>query len=178
MLKAANKPQQYLYDLSSWFRSVFNSIQSGILIIDAETKTIVDVNPAAALMLGLDRENIVGNKCSFFGCLAGADDKCPIIDLGLDIENKTCVLTRRDGTTLQVAATITSILWNNKRYLIENFINITDLKEQYEKNWKEVETLLSNNIAEMKNIIAKNSINDGAKIKKDLHFALNIMMEA
>jgi len=155
-----------------WSKSVFNSIQSGILIIDADTKTIVDVNPAAALMVGLSRDDIVGNSCSLFGC---SSDKCPVIDLGLDVENKVRVLVRGDGTKLHVSITITSVLWNNKRYLIENFVDITAFKEEYEKDWQEVEKLLSSNIAKMKKTTDRSSANDAAEVKQDLHRALNMM---
>lgn len=155
-----------------WSKSVFNSIQSGILIIDADTKTIVDVNPAAALMVGLSRDDIVGNGCSLFGC---SSDKCPVIDLGLDVENEVRVLVRGDGTELYVSITITSALYNNKRYLIENFVDITDFKEKYEKDWQEVEELLSNNIAEMKKVVHKSPVGDTARVKQDLHRALDMI---
>lgn len=157
-----------------WSKSVFNSLQVGILIIDADTKIIVDVNPAAALMMGLSREDIVGKSCSLFGC--SNNGKCPVIDLGLDVENEPRILVRRDGTKLHVSTTITSALWNNKRYLIENFVDITDFREKYEKDWQEVEKLLSNNIAEMKKMIHRDPANNTAQVKQDLHRALNMIM--
>jgi len=159
-------------DSYEWSKSVFTSLQSGILIIDADTKTIVDVNPAAAVMIGLRREDIVGNSCSLFGC---PSNKCPIIDLGLDVENEIRALVRKDGTELYVSTTITSVLWNNKRYLIENFVNIADFMGKYEKDWQEVEELLSNNVAEMKKTIHRNPASDTAQVKQDLHKALNMM---
>jgi len=155
-------------DSYEWSKSVFTSLQSGILIIDADTKIIVDVNPAAALMVGLSRDDIVGNSCSLFGCSSG---RCPVIDLGLDVENEVRILVRGDGTKLYVSTTITSALCNNKRYLIENFVDITE----YEKDMQEVEELLSNNIAEMKKASHKNPVNDAAKVKQDLHRALSMM---
>ena len=159
-------------DSYEWSKSVFNSLQVGILIIEAETRTIVDVNPAAAVMIGLRREDIVGNSCSLFGC---SSNKCPIIDLGLDVENEIRTLVRKDGTELYVSTTITSVLWNNKKYLIESFINVAGFMEKYEKDWQEVEKLLSDNTAEMKRMIRKNPACDTAKVKQDLHHALNVM---
>jgi len=159
-------------DSYEWSKSVFNSLQVGILIIEAETRTIVDVNPAAAVMIGLRREDIVGNSCSLFGC---SSNKCPIIDLGLDVENEIRTLVRKDGTELYVSTTITSVLWNNKKYLIENFVNIADFMRKYEKDWQEIEELLSNNIAEMKKTIHRNPASDTAQVKQDLHKALNVM---
>jgi len=156
-----------------WSKSVFNSLQVGILIIDADTRIIVDVNPAAALMVGLRREDIVGSSCSLFGC---SHSKCPVIDLGLDVEDEVRILVRRDGTRLYVSTTVTSALWDNKRYLIENFVDITDFREKYEKDWQEVERLLSNNIAEMKKAILKDPTNNTAQVKQDLHRALNMIM--
>ena len=161
-------------NLYGWPKSLFNSLQVGILIIDAKTKTIVDVNPAAALMVGLNRDDIVGSSCSLFGC--SASSKCPVIDLGLDVENEVRTLVRGDGTELYVSTTITSALWNNKKYLIESFINVAGFMEKYEKDWQEVEKLLSANITEMKKTIHRNPASDTAKVKQDLHSALNMMM--
>lgn len=161
-------------ELIHWSKSIFNSLQVGILVIDVETKTIVDVNPAAALMIGSRREDIIGNSCILYGCFGNKEGKCPVIDLGLDIEDEICTLNRKDGTELNVRVTVTSALRNNKRYLIKSFVGITGCVEK-EEDWTEVEQALSNNIAEIKNIYKKNCVRDTAKVKQDLRQALNIM---
>lgn len=167
--------QNSIEDLVNWSRSIFNTLQVGILVIDAETKTVVDVNPAAALMIGLRRENIIGNSCTLYGCLGSKKGKCPVIDLGLDIEDEICTLSRKDGTKLNVQVTVTSALHNNKRYLIKSFVDVIDCVEK-EEDWTEVEQVLSNNIAEIKSICKKNCVRDTARVKQDLRKALTVMM--
>ena len=52
--------KQKLQENEKRIRAIFNTVQAGILILDAETKHIVDLNPAAAQMIGSPRENIIG----------------------------------------------------------------------------------------------------------------------
>ena len=165
--------QNGIEELVHWSKSIFNSLQVGILVIDVETKTVVDVNPAAALMIGSIRENIIGNSCTLYGCFGSKEGKCPIIDLGLDIEDKICTLNRKDGTELNVRVTVTSALRGNKRYLIKSFIDVAGCVEK-EEDWTEVEQALSNNIAEMKSTYEKNYVRDTAKVQQDLRQALNV----
>lgn len=165
----------YSEELVQWSKSVFNSIQVGILVIDAETKTVVDINPAAALMIGSYREEIIGNSCTLYGCFGSKKDKCPIIDLGLDIENEICTLNRKDGSKLDVMVAITSALRNNKRYLIKSFVDVTSCNGGKE-DWTGVEKLLSGNITDIKNIYKSNCVKTVKKIKQDLHKALSMMM--
>ena len=48
--------------------AVFETVQTGILIIDRETHVIREINPAAARMFGLPQEQIVGRPCHQFVC--------------------------------------------------------------------------------------------------------------
>jgi len=175
--KVAGEAYQHTYseELIQWSKSIFNSIQVGILVIDVETKTVVDINPAAALMIGSYREDIIGNSCTLYGCLGNKKDKCPIIDLGLDIENEICTLNRKDGSKLEVMVAITSVLRNNKRYLVKSFVDVTSGNGGRE-DWTEVEKLLSSNIADIEDIYKSNCVKTAKKIKQDLHKALSMMM--
>lgn len=62
-------------------RTILDHLQAGIVVIDEETHEIVDVNPMAAKMIGLPKEEIIGRVCHKFICPAEVG-KCPITDLG------------------------------------------------------------------------------------------------
>jgi len=161
--------------LLHWSKSVFNSIQVGILIVDVETKIVVDINPAAALMIGSRREDIVGSQCSSWCYCLSKNGKCPVIDLGIDIEDELHVLTRKDGSKLDILVTITSAILDNRKFLIKSFVDVSGCRED-EEDWSEVEKLLSDNIIKTKKIYS--SVNKNlSKVKQNLYKALNYSEE-
>jgi len=154
-----------------WSKSIFDSIQVGILIVDVETKIIVDINSAAALMIGSRKEDIVGSPCASRCSCLSETGKCPVIDLGMDIENELHVLTRKDGSKLDVLINVTSSILDNRRFLIKSFVDVSSCREDKE-DWGEIEKLLSDNIAKTKkthNNIDKNM----SKVKQNLYKALD-----
>jgi len=44
-------------------KTIFDSVQAGVIIIDAETHVIVDANPAAQKMIGAHRRQMIGEIC-------------------------------------------------------------------------------------------------------------------
>ena len=83
------------------FATIFNTQLNGIVIIDPETHTIVDANIAAVQMIGASREDVSGHICHKFICPA-EKGRCPITDLGIDVDNRERVLTRTDHTKLSM----------------------------------------------------------------------------
>ncbi|MDD2621223.1 MAG: GAF domain-containing protein, partial [Syntrophomonadaceae bacterium] len=63
------------------FSSVFNSVQAGIVLIDAQNRKIVDANPSAMQMYGATLDETLGKYCHETICLA-CSNTCPILDLG------------------------------------------------------------------------------------------------
>ena len=58
-------------------KTIFNSVQTGLLIIDPDNHTIIDANPAAVRMIGDDRDAIIGAGCEDFICHT-VKGKCPV----------------------------------------------------------------------------------------------------
>ncbi len=161
--------------LLHWSRSLFNSIQVGIMVVDVETKIIVDINPAAALMIGSMREDIVGSQCTSFCACMSKDGRCPVIDLGMDVENELYTLVRKDGSKLDILVTITSSILNNRKFLIKSFVDVSSCREDKE-DWSEVEKLLSDNISKTKSMY-DNTNKNMSEAKKKLYTALNYIGE-
>ena len=157
--------------LLHWSKSLFNAIQVGILVVDVETRIIVDVNPAAALMIGSRREDIVGTPCSLCcSCLSNVE-KCPVIDLGMDVENELHTLNRKDGSKLDIIVTITSSILNDRKFLIKSFVDVSSCVKDNE-DWSEVEKLLSDNIVKTRKMY--NNINRNlSRAKQNLYKALD-----
>lgn len=116
--------------------TLFKAIQAGIIIIDADTKYIVDINPAACIMLGVYRDDIVGTKC--YDHLCSHIDDCPLgilndEDVPNDVENQEIIIKRKDGSCLDILRTVTSIIWEDRIQIVESLINITEYKNTERK---------------------------------------------
>jgi PAS domain S-box-containing protein len=101
--------------------------------VDADTKLIIDANPAALFMVGVSRDEVVGQPCKNYLC-SDRCDGCPVMTANLsdgveEVENTEIVLYRRDGSLVYALLTINSIILNNKRLFINSLINITKQKQ-------------------------------------------------
>ncbi|MEN6428446.1 MAG: ATP-binding protein [Phycisphaerales bacterium] len=102
---------------------VLNSIVTGVLIIDCESRQIVDVNTHAAAAIGLPKEQIVGRVCHQFICPA-QKGSCPITDLGQTVDRSERVLLGHGGAHIPILKSVVPVTWQGHEYLIESFIDI------------------------------------------------------
>ncbi len=107
--------------------ALLDAVPSGIMVIDAETKQIVDLNKQAMDKIGLKKEEIVGRVCHQFICPAETG-KCPITDLGHTADNAERILLAHDGTRITVNKTVRKVTLMNKEYLVESFQELPDKK--------------------------------------------------
>jgi len=111
-------------------KTLFKYVQTGIVVIDATTHIIVDVNPVACIILGASIDEIRGSKCSDWLC--PPTEKCPLTDLFNPmeiIENKESLITRRDGSIRHVLRNVVCFSWQNRPHIIESLADITFQKE-------------------------------------------------
>ncbi|WP_440947813.1 response regulator [Methanosarcina sp. T3] len=108
--------------------TVLSSIISGVVLIDAETSTIVDANPIAEEMIGLPREKIIGKACHNFICPADKG-KCPILDSRAKIDRSERVLINKDGNRVPILKSVVPISISDKKYLVESFVDLTKIKQ-------------------------------------------------
>lgn len=65
---------QALRDSELRYRRLFETAQDGILIIDADSRTIVDANPYLLDLVGCTSDEVLGGRGSQFGDLGGSGD--------------------------------------------------------------------------------------------------------
>ncbi|MDO8873927.1 MAG: PAS domain S-box protein [Methanoregula sp.] len=116
-----------LKESETYLKTIFNSAQTGLLIIDPVTHSIYDVNPAALELLGRTKNELVGTTCHQFICPAERG-KCPITDLGQKIDNSERILLIADGERIPILKTVVPIIIQDHSYLLESFVDITDRK--------------------------------------------------
>jgi two-component system sensor histidine kinase/response regulator len=108
--------------------AVFDSVHTGLLIIDRETHIIQEVNPAAARMIGLPKERIIGQPCYEFVCPTHAG-RCPVTDLGQNMDNSERIMLTADGARRSIIKTVVPLRVDGRECLLESFVDITARKE-------------------------------------------------
>ncbi len=107
---------------------ILDTVQAGIILIDAETRRIVSVNNAACKMYRGKPEELLGRVCHKVLCPA-ADDACPILDLRQAVDNSERVLLKKDGRGLPILKSVVPIELNNRTFLLESFIDLSKQKK-------------------------------------------------
>ncbi|MCD4790065.1 MAG: PAS domain S-box protein [Bacteroidales bacterium] len=120
---------------------ILNHLHAGVVIIDTENYIIIDINPMAAQMIGAPKEEIIGKICHKYICPVEIG-KCPIIDLGQNMDNSEREIINTKGEIISIQKTVIPITLNGRNCLLENFIDITKLKnaeKELKKRLRELE---------------------------------------
>lgn len=103
--------------------TILQSIPVGVVIIDSETHKIIDTNPKAVMMRGGPIEP--GTLCHNIICPT-EKGKCPITDLGQVIDESERKLIKFDGESVPVLKTVIPTIIDDKKCLIECFIDFSE----------------------------------------------------
>ena len=125
------RAEKALWESTERSKILLDSIPVGVVVIDAETHVIVDVNPSAAEMLGATQERIVGSVCHNYICPA-EQGRCPMTDLGQTVDNSERVLLSAGGASVPILKTVASVMLDGREHLLESFLDITERKRAAE----------------------------------------------
>ena len=78
--------EEALQESEDRLKIIFESVQTGIIIIDSETHRIIDANSVAVKLIGAPKEQIVGSVCHRYICPT-EKGQCPITDLEKSVDN-------------------------------------------------------------------------------------------
>jgi PAS domain S-box-containing protein len=106
-------------------RTVIDTVQVGIALVDADNQRLIDVNPVAVAMLGGVKEQIVGRNCQALICSARCAT-CPVLAAGTAIRNRECRLRMANGQTIPVLKTVVPVTLSGKHYMLETFLDISE----------------------------------------------------
>ena len=115
------------------FKSIFDSINTGIILIDIDTHRIADANPAAISMIGGEKDTIVGKECHHFIC-SSEKGKCPILDLKQQKNHSEREIIQISGKVVPVIKTFNQIELSGRSYLLESFIDLSNVKNINDEN--------------------------------------------
>jgi PAS domain S-box-containing protein len=112
------------------FESIWNNVETGTVIIDAETRKIIDTNPVVVRMFGDAKEKIIGQHCSKLFCV---NDGCPMMDNTQQIMSEDeREFKNSSGETIPIAKNIAKIRYNGRPALLESFTDISYIKKAEE----------------------------------------------
>jgi PAS domain S-box-containing protein len=127
---------QKLKDSELRYRRLFEAAEDGILILDAETGMIADVNPYLINMLGYSREEFVEKKLWEVGAfkdMKASKDAFEALQKNEYIRYEDLPLKTKDGQLIQVEFVSNVYLVGNERVIQCNIRDITARKQAEEK---------------------------------------------
>lgn len=125
MRRQREADKEALEQSESRLKTILDSIQCGIVIIDAATHRIVDTNPSARQIIGCEKDDIIGAVCHPFLCVP-EDGKCPITDLGETVNNRESVIVKETGDDVAILKTACAIQIDGKEHILESIVDLTE----------------------------------------------------
>jgi PAS domain S-box-containing protein len=122
--RALERATEGLLKSERQFRSILDNIQSGIVIVEADTRQIVYVNPAVAEMVGAPPEEIVGQRC-YDSLFPTREGECPVLDLRREVKSSEQKLNTRDGRQIPILKTISRMAYRGRDCLLESFFDLS-----------------------------------------------------
>ena len=117
-----------LKDNQLFLTQVLSSIDTGVLLINPENYEIIHANIAAARLIGVAPDELIGERCRNFTCLDDTD-LCPIVDLGFSGNISVVKLRNKQGTQeYSVLRSVTTVQKEGKDLILESFTDISDLE--------------------------------------------------
>jgi PAS domain S-box-containing protein len=113
------------------YRRLFESAKDGILILDADTGMVVDVNPFLTNLLGFSRTEFLGKRIwelGFFKNLAANEDKFSELQIKEYVRYEDLPLETSDGRVREVEFVSNVYLADGKRVIQCNIRDITERK--------------------------------------------------
>ncbi len=122
--------------------TILESIPVGMVIVGKD-KIVRRVNHVALEMMGLkSADDIVGKICHGKMC-PNRGGRCPILDLGKNVDDSETVLVCADGSKMPILKTAVPIRINDEDVLLEAFVDISANK-RFEKALQEAHMKLVN----------------------------------
>ena len=118
------KAEDLLRESETKLQAIFDTVGTGIIIIDKETQVIIEANHTAIEMTGLPKERIIGQICHSLVCPAQAG-KCPVKDLGQSVDHSERKLLCADGHQRDILKTVYPITIKARECYVESFVDIS-----------------------------------------------------
>lgn len=131
-------------DISKHWKSIFDTLQDGILVLDTQG-VIQAVNPSAERLTGYIREELLGHSCGILNCTGckiigkgSGKDFCKLFTVGRS-KVKQCMITNRENRSVHILKSA-RVLYDEDGKMIGAVETLTDMSELVRKQ-EEIEAL-------------------------------------
>jgi diguanylate cyclase (GGDEF)-like protein/PAS domain S-box-containing protein len=122
------KAENALNESNERLETLLFMLPVGIILIDYETRRIVEMNPYAVVILGYATEQIIGRKC--YECICPiAAGSCPIQDPEMEIDRSEGELIHASGERIPVFKSAITMKIDGKTVILQCFQDISDIKK-------------------------------------------------
>jgi PAS domain S-box-containing protein len=125
------RAEDALKNSENYLLTIFNATQSGLVVIDPETRSIYDANSTAIALIDKEKGSLIGSSCNEYLCPV-ENQKCPVIDLGQELIRSEGVLRNTKGEERPIIKTVVPVQLGGRSYLLESFIDISERKRAEE----------------------------------------------
>ncbi len=132
MLASIERSADELRENQTRLKTVLDSVQAGIVVVDARTHQILDINDAALAIVGYPREALVGHSYQELICPSVEVPRGHVAGLRGEAGAVERVLLRADGSPVPVLKRSVEIELDGSRCILESFLDITDRKRAEE----------------------------------------------
>ena len=126
------RAQRELSDSQKKLKTIFDTVQTGIFVIDAQTHKIMEANQVAVDLTGVSKDKLLGSVCHNFVC-SGKEGQCPITDLGQRVDKSERILLGANGREIPILKSVVEVKLGDRRCLVEGFVDISRQKETAEQ---------------------------------------------
>jgi PAS domain S-box-containing protein len=121
------RAERALRESLEWIRTILNTAQVCIVLVDADIHRIIDANPMALKLLGLSRDEVIGADCQKIICLAEGCT-CPASGGEQMTDTSEHVLISASGARIPVLRTVVPVSISGRSVLVESFVDISGQK--------------------------------------------------
>jgi PAS domain S-box-containing protein len=132
--------EQFLRDSEERLKTIVNSLEVGVVIVDTLTHEITSINPKALALFGATESEVIGKICHQFICPT-EKGKCPITDLGRELDSSERVMLTAKGERVPIIKSVVRTKISDRDCLVESFIDVSE-RERAEKERLELERRL------------------------------------
>ncbi|MCL2648539.1 MAG: response regulator [Phycisphaerales bacterium] len=113
----------------AYLQKILDTVGVGVVLVDPDTHTIVDLNLGAEKLFGVPREQAINVACRKFLCAAIA---CPVTEQDKTIDHAERSLKTADGRDITVLKSVTPLTISGQKRLLETFIDVSAEKQARE----------------------------------------------
>lgn len=111
-----------------FLNEVLDSIEAGVLLVDPQTRAILDINKFALKTTGFTKEEVLGKTCHKLTCPSEVN-KCPILDLQQSKDMAKRKLLRKDSVIVPIMKSVSFITRRGRELLLETFVDISEAEQ-------------------------------------------------